>query len=105
MAPKTKVVTSNAEWYLSGYNPDTHKVSYEWEVGGDLIKPGDLINIKHARGTFKFRCLVELLGTGRVWFDCLHSPNGASNLGGSWHSFELDKMKGKVKPRRSYKKK
>ena len=98
MAPKNKIITKNEQWFQAYYDTTKYKVEYELEFGGDTIKPGDKIKVKHQRGDYKFRCVVHCPETNITWFDCIEI------LSGSWHSFYLDKLKGAVKPRRIYRK-
>jgi len=100
LAPKFQVKHDlNQTWYTAYYDETKYKVSYELEFGGQTIKAGDKIKIKHQRGDFKFRCFVYCPETDSAWFDAIAVP------GGSWHSFGLSKLKGVIKPKkRSYRK-
>lgn len=100
MAPKTKPINTNPEWYKAYYDPSQYKVIYEWELDGHLISAGDLIRVKNMRETYKFRCVIHQYSTGKEWFECILSPHSQSNLGGSWHSFTLDRLKRHIVPKR-----
>jgi len=73
-------------------------VSYELQDKNSLIVPGDKILIKRERGSFTFLKLVENTETNVLWIDCTSDKNK------DYRSFYVDRLKGKVKPKRVRKK-
>lgn len=73
------------------------KISYEYQHGKDLIKPGMKIKIKKEQGEFIFQRVVHHLEKDVVWIDC-YSKAG-------YRAFYVDRLKCLVKPKRKYVKK
>lgn len=96
MAPKSTKLATNPNWFTGAYDGnDDIVVQYEFQFKKDLIKPGDKIKFKNLTGEFQFRCLATKVSTGRDWIDCISVTQG------SWHSFDVEKLRELVKPKRS----
>ena len=72
-------------------NPRTNKEK--------VITNGESIKFKRMRGTYKFMRLVHHEPTGKTWIDCMSDERG------SFHSYEINKLKGPAPKKRSRKKK
>lgn len=70
-------------------------VVYELQFGKDMILPGDKIKIKFDRDTYRFMRLAHHIANDNTWIDCISLKKG------SWHSFSIDRIQRKVKPKRS----
>jgi len=79
-------------------NPDI-VVYTELEFGKDIIKPGDKIKIKNARGYFIFHKWVHNTHLDVTWIDCMN-PNT-----GEFRSFYMDNLKGVHRAKKSIRKK
>lgn len=95
MAPPHKNKGKNPTWWANAYatRPEI-AVEYQFIDGKDIIEPNELIKFKWERGTFKFRCLAHNITLDTRWIDCMDLETG------EWRSFRVEKLKGKVKPRR-----
>jgi hypothetical protein len=74
-------------------------VFYEIKYGNELIKPGDIVKIKDARGTFRFIQLAHNIKKDITWIDCMN------NVTGEYRSFYIDRLKGLVRAKKSIRKK
>jgi hypothetical protein len=85
----------NDKWWDDAYitHPDI-AVEYQYVDGKDIVEPNDKIKFKRDRGTYKFRCLAHHILLDKRWIDCMDLETG------EWRSFDVEKFKGKVKPRR-----
>lgn len=72
-------------------------VLFNWMHGNDEIVPGDKILFKNTRGNFTFVKVVDNREKGVVWIDCLEDKTHM------FRSFYVEKLKGKVKPKRQRK--
>jgi hypothetical protein len=100
MSPATKKASANPSWFQGAYDGhDDIVVQYELQFKSDLIKPGDKIKIKNLQDEFLFRCLATKVSTERDWIDCISVKSG------SWHSFDISRLSGIVKPKRSRRRK
>lgn len=73
------------------------EISYEYQYGRDLIKPGMKIKIKQEHGEFVFQRVVHHKEKDVMWIDC-YSRSG-------YRAFYIDRLKKVVKPKRKYEKK
>ena len=73
------------------------EISYEYQHGRDLIKPGMKIKIKSEHGEFVFQRIVHHKEKDVMWIDC-YSRSG-------YRAFYIDRLKCLVKPKRKYVKK
>jgi len=73
-------------------------VFYEWNIGKDIILPGDKILFKNVRGKFTYIKTVENRDKNVVWIDCIEDKTK------TFRSFYADKLKLKVKPKKFRKK-
>lgn len=98
--PSKKPDGEKDKWWVNAYplNEDIH-VSYEFEFGKDVVRPGTPLKIKYVRSTFKFRCLAHNIKLDSTWIDCIDANTG------EWRSFRLEQIKNVVKPKRSRRKK
>lgn len=78
---------------------DDISVFYEIKYGSEVIKPGDLIKIKDARGSFRFIQLAHNIQKDVTWIDCI------DNLTGEYRSFYVDRLKGLLRAKKSIRKK
>lgn len=95
---RAKAVNPNAWWERAWEDHDKVSAQFELEFRGDIIKPGNMIRIRNARGTFKFRCLAHNESLDVTWIECLDSQ-------GAYRAFHISKLNGLVKPKRSRRKK
>jgi hypothetical protein len=72
--------------------------AFEFPLGSDTVKTGDLVRIKNLRGMFRFYKIAHNATLDVTWIDCTDAKTG------EFRSFYLHKVKSKVKPKRSYKK-
>ena len=73
-------------------------VHYEWVHGNDVILPGDKIMFKNVRGKFTFIKVVDNFESSVTWIDCIEEKTLV------YRSFYVEKLKCKVKPKRTRKK-
>lgn len=100
MPPATRKAVTNPNWFTGAYDNNSDiVVQYQLQFKKDLIKPGDKIKFKNLTGVFLFRCLATKVSTQRDWIDCI------SVVSGSWHSFDVAKLREVVKPKQSRRKK
>jgi hypothetical protein len=99
MAPPFRNTRDIEAWWKNAYPGEHFDVQYEIAFHDELLTPGTLIKMKNLRGTFKFRCLVTNVKLDATWIDCIDVDTG------EWKSFHLSKLKGKVKPKRSRRRK
>lgn len=85
--------------YIPYKNNDNVYVEYQLEFKTDMILPGDKLKIKFDRDVYQFLRLAHHIKNDTTWIDCISVSRG------SWHSFSLDKIQRKVKPKRSRRKK
>lgn len=72
-------------------------ISYEYQLGKDILKPGMKIKIKKEHGEFIFQRVVHHKEKDVMWVDC-YSKSG-------YRAFYVDRVKCVVKPKRKYVKK
>lgn len=100
MPPATKKAAANPNWFTGAYaNNDDIVVQYELQFKKDLIRPGDRIKFKNLSAEFLFRCLATKVSAERDWIDCINVTSG------SWHSFDVGKLREVVKPKKSRRRK
>lgn len=91
---------NKTEYDKEPYNTnDDISVFYEIKYGKDVIKPGDIIKIKDARGTFRFIQLAHNIQKDVTWIDCMN------NITGEYRSFYIDRLKGLIRAKKSIRKK
>jgi len=73
---------------------DLISIHYQWTHGRDEILPGDKIMFKSIRGKFTFIKVVDNRDRGVTWIDCIEEKTH------TFRSFYVDRLKGKVKPKR-----
>jgi hypothetical protein len=66
----------------------------EYNLSGDVIKPGDKIRIKQTRGEFTFRMVAHNTVTDSMWVDCYESKTGF------FRSFPVEMIKCVVRPKK-----
>lgn len=71
----------------------------ELEFGKDIIKPGDKIKIKNARGYFIFLKWAHNSHLDVTWVDCMNPETG------EFRSFYIDSLKGVYRAKKSIRKK
>lgn len=81
--------------YIPYQNNDNVVVQYELQFGKDLIQPGDRVKIKFDRDVYQFVRLAHHIKHDNTWIDCMSVSRG------SWHSFRLERIQRKIKPKRS----
>lgn len=74
-------------------------IHLSWTHNKDELLPGDKMTFKNTRGKFTFIKVVENPERGVIWVDCIEDKTQ------TFRSFYVEKIKGKVKPRRIRKKK
>lgn len=77
-----------------GYVNPNWEISYEYQHGKDIIKPGMKIKIKQEHGEFIFQRVVHHKEKDVMWIDC-YSRSG-------YRAFYVERLKCLVKPKRKY---
>ena len=94
MKPKKTITVVNP------YNHNPHiSCYYELNFGKDVIKPGDKIKVKGARGYFIFHKWAHNSELDISWVDCM------SEATGEFRSFYLDSIKSVYRAKKSIRKK
>lgn len=82
----------------SFFHNDNIVVFYTWQDSRGEIVPGDKILFKNTRGKFTFLKAVENRDKNVTWIDCIEDKTH------NYRSFYAEKLKGKVRPRKTRKK-
>lgn len=79
------------------FDSDKVAVTCEFMFGKEVVRPGNLLKMKHVYGPVLYQCLVTDMDKDITYAWCQHN--------GQWRTFDVRHIKGIVVSKRSFNKK